>query len=147
MKLVTLKELKSGDTFRYQNSDEQDWHTVSAVDEDRLYYPGNIAQSNHRSDNVLVILKEESPEPEERIPGSIDIETTGPGDKVRIITKNGEPWNGYDTDKEMVKKYLDLKAEYTISKVDIHSWVTYVSLVEVPDRVFNSVSFYLSSRL
>ncbi len=67
MKLVTLKELKVGDTFRYIGSEEDDWHTVSAITEEKLYYPGYFAdrpESNHRVDNVSVILKEDLPEPE-----------------------------------------------------------------------------------
>lgn len=68
MKLVTLADLKVGDTFRYQNSAEDDWHKVSKVDDERLYYPGylpDLPEKNYRVDNVSVILKEAEPEPEE----------------------------------------------------------------------------------
>ena len=56
----TLADLQPGDTFRYKGSDENDWHTVSRVDEEKLYYTGYLPdkpQSNYRTDNVQVICK------------------------------------------------------------------------------------------
>jgi len=54
----TLADLEVGDTFRYKNSDENDWHVVSRIDEKKLYYAGiNNEQSNHRVENVEVIVK------------------------------------------------------------------------------------------
>lgn len=60
MVITTLDKLKAGDTFRYIGSDEQDWHTVIEVKEDKIYYPGNLKdrpQTNHRT-KTEVILKE-----------------------------------------------------------------------------------------
>ena len=57
-KYKTLAQLQTGDVFRYKGSEEDDWHTVSSIDAERLYYPGVLkSQSNYRSDNVLVIVK------------------------------------------------------------------------------------------
>ena len=56
----TLADLQPGDTFRYKGSDENDWHTVSSVDEKKLYYPGYLPDkpaSNYRVENVEVIVK------------------------------------------------------------------------------------------
>src|SRR5579863_996414 len=59
-KYRTLAQLEVGDVFRYKGSEEDDWHTVSKVDEQKIYYAGLQAdkpQSNWRTDNVLVICK------------------------------------------------------------------------------------------
>lgn len=58
----TLADLEIGDTFRYKGSDEDedDWHTVSGKDEEKIYYPGYFAdkpESNYRVENVQVIVK------------------------------------------------------------------------------------------
>jgi hypothetical protein len=54
----TLADLQPHDTFRYKGSDENDWHVVSRIDEKKLYYAGvNNEQSNHRVENVEVIVK------------------------------------------------------------------------------------------
>lgn len=56
----TLADLQANDTFRYKGSDENDWHTVTRIDDEKLYYPGYLAdqpQSNYRTNNVEVILK------------------------------------------------------------------------------------------
>lgn len=56
----TLADLQPGDTFRYKGSDENDWHTVSSVDEQKIYYPGYLPdkpESNYRVENVEVIVK------------------------------------------------------------------------------------------
>lgn len=56
----TLADLQPGDTFRYKGSDENDWHTVSKVDDEKLYYPGYLPdrpESNYRVENVEVIVK------------------------------------------------------------------------------------------
>lgn len=57
---TTLVDLAVGDTFRYKNSDENDWHTVIKVDEEKIYYPGYLSDypnSNYRVNNIEVILK------------------------------------------------------------------------------------------
>lgn len=59
-KFKTLADLQIGDTFRYKGSDENDWHTVSSLDDEKLYYPGFLTdkpQSNYRTNNVQVICK------------------------------------------------------------------------------------------
>lgn len=54
----TLADLEVGDTFRYKGSDENDWHTVSGIDEQKIYYPGYLKDdSNYRVENVEVIVK------------------------------------------------------------------------------------------
>lgn len=55
-----LTDLQVGDTFRYKGSAEDDWHTVSKVDSDMIYYSGYLPDkpnSNYRVENVEVILK------------------------------------------------------------------------------------------
>jgi hypothetical protein len=56
----TLADLEIGDTFRYKGSDENDWHTVSGKDDEKIYYPGYLPdkpESNYRVENVEVIVK------------------------------------------------------------------------------------------
>jgi len=56
--MKTLADLEIGETFRYKNSDPDDWHTVSGKDEAKIYYSGgNTEQSNFRVENVEVIVK------------------------------------------------------------------------------------------
>lgn len=59
-KYKTLADLQVGETFRYKGSDEEDWHTVSAADSEKIYYTGYLAdrlESNYRVENVEVIIK------------------------------------------------------------------------------------------
>lgn len=54
----TLADLQPGETFRYKGSDENDWHIVSRIEGNKLYYAGvNNEQSNYRVENVEVIVK------------------------------------------------------------------------------------------
>lgn len=56
----TLADLQLNDTFRYKGSDENDWHTVSKIDSEKVYYAGylpDVPQSNYRVENVEVIVK------------------------------------------------------------------------------------------
>lgn len=52
-----LMDLETGDTFRYVGSDENDWHVVTLVDENKVYYAGGYAgESNYRNE-VKIIVK------------------------------------------------------------------------------------------
>lgn len=56
----TLADLEVGETFRYKGSADDDWHTVSAIDNEKIYYPGYLSDrpnSNYRVDNVEVIIR------------------------------------------------------------------------------------------
>lgn len=58
--LKTLADLQQNDVFRYKGSDENDWHTVSGIDEQKIYYAGYMPdkpESNYRVENVEVIVK------------------------------------------------------------------------------------------
>jgi hypothetical protein len=48
---------------------------------------------------------------------------------------------GYDHDKEVVRKHLEIGKVYTIDYTIIDSWSTDVYLVEFPNVKFNSVFF------
>lgn len=59
------------------------------------------------------------------------------GHKVRLETLDA----GYDYQKELVEKYLELGKEYTVDYTDVYSSYTDVYLQEFPDIYFNSVFF------
>ena len=59
-----------------------------------------------------------------------------PGTKIVFIDKNGTNF-----DRAEAEKILKVGQIYTVSKIDINSWISYVTLEEVPDRTFNSVMF------
>lgn len=61
------------------------------------------------------------------------------GSRVKVTTESLK--NGYESDQEKVKKYLEIGKEYTVSKVNEMSWTTDVYLEEVPGVRFNSVNF------
>ena len=61
------------------------------------------------------------------------------GNKVIVTEESAK--NGYDSDTEKVKKYLQINGVYTVEKVEIHNWHTDVYLKEVPNIYFNSVNF------
>lgn len=61
------------------------------------------------------------------------------GSKVKVTNESFK--NGYESDQEKVKKYLEIGKEYTVSKVNEMSWATDVYLEEVPSVRFNSVNF------
>jgi hypothetical protein len=48
---------------------------------------------------------------------------------------------GYDYDKEVASKHLEIGKEYTIDYTIVDSWSTDVYLVEFPNVRFNSVFF------
>lgn len=52
-----LMDLETGDTFRYIGSDENDWHVVTSLDEQKVYYTGGYSvESNYRNE-VKIIVK------------------------------------------------------------------------------------------
>ena len=51
------------------------------------------------------------------------------------------PTAGYDPDQEQAKTYLEVGKTYTVERTEVHSWITYVYLMEVPGQRFNSVMF------
>lgn len=61
------------------------------------------------------------------------------GDKVKFIgtTNDQVNWCGHDDPR----KYLIKGKEYTISKIEVHSWHTRVYLKEYPGKHFNLLSF------
>lgn len=59
------------------------------------------------------------------------------GHKVRCITFSA----GYDYDKEMAKKHLELNKEYTVDYTSVDGYSTDVHLKEFPNIKFNSVFF------
>lgn len=61
------------------------------------------------------------------------------GTKVRPIYYKGEPCNGTDYDKTLVKRHLAEGATFTVESTDVHNWSTDVHLEEVPHVAFNSV--------
>jgi hypothetical protein len=73
---------------------------------------------------------------------SLDIFNIHPGDKVAVIAKDGEVWNGYDSDKRHVEKHLKIGIVYTISRINIQDWKTDIYLEEVPEIPFNSCNLY-----
>jgi len=64
-----------------------------------------------------------------------------PGTKVKVDFVKGKVQGGYESDKEMIIKYLDLKKTYTVEYIEIHDSCSYVYLKEVPDIGFNTVCF------
>jgi hypothetical protein len=59
------------------------------------------------------------------------------GHKVRCKNLTG----GYDSEKDLAKKHLEIGKEYTIEKTIVDNWSTDVWLEEIPDVRFNSVFF------
>ncbi len=62
-----------------------------------------------------------------------------------IVDENGEPRNGYISDQDRVKKYLDPTKIYTIEKIVIHNWSTDVYLKEVTDTFATGRRVYFNS--
>jgi hypothetical protein len=59
------------------------------------------------------------------------------GHKVRCSTFDA----GYDYDKEIAKRYLEIGREYTIASTIVDGWSTDVYLKKFPHIRFNSVFF------
>lgn len=59
------------------------------------------------------------------------------GDKVVCNTLD----NGYEHDRNVARKYLNIGHTYTIVKTEVHEWHTDVWLHEFPNVIFNSVFF------
>lgn len=62
---------------------------------------------------------------------------TEPGSMVRYAFPN----NGYDGDKKKASERLVPGVLYTVLRVEIHSYVSYVELEEFPGEMFNTVLF------
>lgn len=61
------------------------------------------------------------------------------GHKVKV-TEETATW-GYDSDEEIVAKYLEVEKEYTVDFTDVGGSHTSVYLKEFPNISFNSVNF------
>ena len=48
---------------------------------------------------------------------------------------------GWDFDKNFARKHLSVGGNYTISKIRVSGWYSYVTLEEFPDLEFNTVMF------
>lgn len=59
-----------------------------------------------------------------------------PGTKVKFIDKNGTK-----QDKKYASKILNIEDVYTVKSIEVHRWVSYVTLEEVPNHEFNTVMF------
>ena len=62
------------------------------------------------------------------------------GTKITVTTKS--ILNGYANVSNHAKKHLKVGEVYTIDRVVVHSWHTDVYVKEIPDQIFNVVSFY-----
>lgn len=58
------------------------------------------------------------------------------GNKVIFLGKHGR-----DEELEYALKKLEVGKEYTVDHTDVHSWVSYVFLKELPGENFNTVMF------
>lgn len=67
--------------------------------------------------------------------------TTNPGHKVRLLTRNGRVCNGYDYEIEEAERLLDARKKYTVEKMEVHNFSSYVYLKEIPGKGFNTVMF------
>ena len=61
------------------------------------------------------------------------------GHKLKVTEQTFN--NGYDLDKELITKYLEINKEYTVNFTNIGQSHTDVILKEFPDIAFNSVNF------
>lgn len=61
------------------------------------------------------------------------------GDKVRVTRESIK--NGYSGVRRHAMKHLEVGKEYTIDYTIVYESVTDVYLKEIPNEVFNSVSF------
>lgn len=48
---------------------------------------------------------------------------------------------GYDHDLEYARKFLEVGKTYTAIKEEIHAWISYFVLAEVPEQEFNTAMF------
>lgn len=58
------------------------------------------------------------------------------GTKVKFMNENG-----FDREKEYANKILDKNQIYTVDRVEVGGWVSYVYLKEFPNEAFNTVMF------
>lgn len=57
----------------------------------------------------------------------------------KVIFQPGN--NGYESQNKDAREVLELEKVYTVDHVQVESWISYVQLVEVPGKVFNTVLF------
>lgn len=70
----------------------------------------------------------------------MDIRNTKPGDKVVCVEQMGYLYF-WGADRGNAKECLVVGKQYTVEKVEIHSWHTNVFLEGYPGIPFNSVQF------
>ena len=66
----------------------------------------------------------------------MDIFSTPPGCKI-IFVRAG----GWEAERTAAAKLLTVGASYTVKSIEVHSWTSYVTLVEFPNQSFNTVMF------
>jgi hypothetical protein len=57
----------------------------------------------------------------------------------KVIFQPGN--NGYESENKAAREILELDKVYTVDHVQVDSWISHVQLVEVPNKLFNSVLF------
>ena len=62
--------------------------------------------------------------------------TSQPGSKV-MFNGNG----GYEGEQVQAKTFLQIGKEYTVQMIDVGGFISYVSLEEMPDKIFNTTMF------
>lgn len=60
-----------------------------------------------------------------------------PGSKV-MVTKESRLNSVH---KDEIDAFLKIGKPYTVNKIEVHDWVSYVWLKELPGQSFNSVNF------
>ena len=59
--------------------------------------------------------------------------------KVKVTEESIK--SGYKSVEKHARRFLKVGETYTIDCIIIHGWTTYVYLKDIPNQVFNSVSF------
>jgi hypothetical protein len=59
----------------------------------------------------------------------------------KVIVTEQSARNGYQSDRDLVKKHLIINQVYTVEETFVYEWRTEVALQEFPEITFNSVSF------
>ena len=59
------------------------------------------------------------------------------GCKCKVVTLDA----GWNSEKEIARKFLDINKEYTVEAIELGSYSSEVYLKEIPDISFNSVFF------
>ena len=61
------------------------------------------------------------------------------GDKVKVTQETAS--NGFDFDRSLVSKYLEVGKVYTVEFVDIQQYSANIKLQEFPNNLFNTTNF------